>query len=180
MSRDITFQLGPVIIWNVRSEKKNIAFIFAFDFAWCGLTISCTFNDSDVHGAPIPSSEVEFKEGRNLRLSLLHQHLQAAGAFFTPCMGWECVSYFKVNQGQGQPEVKDAFGQPSWLGCVEKEVRACQESVGLFDASSMVVLDIQVSKLIIVRLTVPIGFKIRTDSSSHVLFCFCTTVPGHH
>ena len=163
------------------AKKKHIAFVFAFAFAWCCLTINCTCNDSDVHGAPIPSSEVEFKEGRNLCLSLLHQHLQAAGAYFTPCMGWERVSYFKVNQGQGQPEVKDMFGWLSWLGCVEKEVRACQERVGLFDASSMVVLDIQVSKLTIVRLTVlPTGFKIRVDSSSHVLFRFCTTVPGHH
>ena len=62
-------------------------------------------------------------------------------------MGWERVSYFKVNQGQGQPEVKDTFGRPSWLGCVGKEVEACETSVGLFDASSMVVLDIQVTML---------------------------------
>ena len=100
-----------------------------------------------IYGAAIPSSEVEFKEGRNLCVSLLHHHLQIAGAYFTPCMGWERVSYFKVNQGQGQPEVKDAFGRQSWLGCLEREVDACTSAVGLFDASSMVVLNIEVNFL---------------------------------
>ena len=61
-------------------------------------------------------------------------------------MGWERVSFFKVNQGQGQSGIKDAFGRPSWLGCMEHEVTACSAGVGLFDASSMVVFNVQVTR----------------------------------
>ena len=58
----------------------------------------------------------------------------------------------KTSQGQGQgqgqgersTEVKDAFDRPSWLGCMEREVNACKTGTGLFDASSMVVLDVMV------------------------------------
>ena len=47
-------------------------------------------------------------------------------------------------QGKGSAEVKDAFGRPTWLGCMEREVNACKTGTGLFDASSMVVLDVMV------------------------------------
>ena len=58
------------------------------------------------------------------------------------------MAYIKTSQGQGQgersTEVKGAFDRPSWLGCMEREVNACKTATGLFDASSMVVLDVKV------------------------------------
>ena len=86
-------------------------------------------------------------------MSPLHDQLQAAGAYFTTAMGWERVAYMKTSQGQGQgerlSEVKDAFGRPSWLGCMEREVNACKTGTGLFDASSMIVLDVMVCSSLI-------------------------------
>ena len=71
-----------------------------------------------------------------------------AGAYCVPAMGWERVSYIKTSQGQaqGQGEVKDTYGRPAWLGCLGREVEACKTGTGLFDASSMVIVDVQVGE----------------------------------
>ena len=103
-----------------------------------------------MYGAARPASEVDFEEGRNLRVSALHEQLKADGAYFTQAMGWERVAHFKTDHKDvsSKPVVRDAYGTPAWLRYVDQEVKACLETVGLHDASSKAYLEVEVKMCI--------------------------------
>ncbi|XP_023287737.1 pyruvate dehydrogenase phosphatase regulatory subunit, mitochondrial isoform X2 [Orussus abietinus] len=95
---------------------------------------------------------LEFKTGRNLRMSPIYPKLREAGAVLGQVMGYERPSWFDpdeeydVDPVDGTQRYKIAntntFGKPPWFDCVAEEYAACRETVGLSDYSSFTKIDL--------------------------------------
>ncbi|MBD3852849.1 MAG: GcvT family protein, partial [Acidobacteria bacterium] len=72
---------------------------------------------------------------RNVRRSVLHERLEAAGAHFGESSGWENTSWFAP--ADAEIEFKLTYARPDWFEFHAAEHRAVREAVGLFDMSSM-------------------------------------------
>jgi 4-methylaminobutanoate oxidase (formaldehyde-forming) len=72
---------------------------------------------------------------RNVRRSVLHERLEAAGAHFSESSGWENTSWFAPADATIEPRL--SYGRPDWFEFHAAEHRAVREEVGLFDMSSM-------------------------------------------
>ena len=72
---------------------------------------------------------------RNVRRSVLHERLEAAGAHFGESAGWENTSWFAP--ADAEIEFKLTYARPDWFEFHAAEHRAIREAVGLFDMSSM-------------------------------------------
>jgi len=75
------------------------------------------------------------KTARNVRRSVLHERLKAAGAHFSESAGWENTSWFAP--ADAKIEFKLTYSRPDWFEFHAAEHRAVREAVGLFDMSSM-------------------------------------------
>lgn len=74
----------------------------------------------DIHG---PGHD--FKTGRGLRRSPLHERMASAGAVFSAVAGYERPVWFEAGAGEG------------WEACLGEELAAAATGVALFDLSSM-------------------------------------------
>ena len=72
---------------------------------------------------------------RNVRRSVIHERLEAAGAHFGESSGWENTSWFAP--ADAEIEFKLTYARPDWFEFHAAEHRAVREAVGLFDMSSM-------------------------------------------
>ena len=72
---------------------------------------------------------------RNVRRSVLHERLEAAGAHFGESAGWENTSWFAP--ADAEIEFKLTYARPDWFEFHAAEHKAVREAVGLFDMSSM-------------------------------------------
>jgi len=72
---------------------------------------------------------------RNVRRSVIHERLEAAGAHFSESSGWENTSWFAP--ADAEIEFKLTYARPDWFEFHAAEHRAVREAVGLFDMSSM-------------------------------------------
>ena len=72
---------------------------------------------------------------RNVRRSVLHDRLAAAGAHFGESSGWENTSWFAP--ADAEIEFKLTYARPDWFEFHAAEHRAVREAVGLLDMSSM-------------------------------------------
>ncbi|CAG9855595.1 unnamed protein product [Phyllotreta striolata] len=95
----------------------------------------------------------EFRTGRNLRMSPVYPKLREAGAVFGQVMGYERPTWFDPGHESEERDAQDwstpyrmaytnTFGKPPWFDFVEREYRACRESVGLSDYSSFTKIDL--------------------------------------
>jgi len=75
------------------------------------------------------------KTARNVRRSVLHERLEAAGAHFSESAGWENTSWFAP--ADAKIEFKLTYGRPDWFEFHAAEHRAVREAVALLDMSSM-------------------------------------------
>ena len=75
------------------------------------------------------------KTARNVRRSVLHERLEAAGAHFGESAGWENTGWFAP--ADAKIEFKLTYARPDWFEFHAAEHRAVREAVGLFDMSSM-------------------------------------------
>jgi 4-methylaminobutanoate oxidase (formaldehyde-forming) len=75
------------------------------------------------------------KTARNVRRSVLHERLEAAGAHFGESAGWENTSWFAP--ADAEIEFKLTYARPDWFEFHAAEHKAVREAVGLFDMSSM-------------------------------------------
>ncbi len=73
---------------------------------------------------------------RDLKRSVLHDRLKAAGAFFTEGHGWEMVDWFAPTPQQAKIEKYSWFRQ-NWWHWHAQEHRAAREDVILVDMSAM-------------------------------------------
>ncbi|MDH3248736.1 MAG: FAD-dependent oxidoreductase [Acidimicrobiia bacterium] len=80
-----------------------------------------------------PHSQPE--RARNVRRSVLHDRLAAAGARFAESSGWENASWFGP-VGQEIPHVH-SYRRPPWWGHHAEEHEATRNGVALYDMSSM-------------------------------------------
>ena len=72
---------------------------------------------------------------RNVRRSVLHERLEAAGAHFGESSGWENTSWFAP--ADAEIEFKLTYARPDWFEFHAAEHKAVREAVALFDMSSM-------------------------------------------
>jgi len=72
---------------------------------------------------------------RNVRRSVLHDRLAAAGAHFGESSGWENTSWFAP--ADAEIEFKLTYARPDWFEFHAAEHKAVREAVGLLDMSSM-------------------------------------------
>ncbi|EZA56486.1 pyruvate dehydrogenase phosphatase regulatory subunit, mitochondrial [Ooceraea biroi] len=130
---------------------------------------------------------LEFKTGRNLRMSPIYPKLRDAGAVFGQVMGYERPSWFQPDDDYDLPEFPDGFqrykiaytntfGKPPWFDAVAHEYAACREAIGLSDYSSFTKIDLWSNDTEVVDLLqylcsndvdVPVGSIIHTGMQNH-------------
>ncbi|MBV7330913.1 FAD-dependent oxidoreductase [Chloroflexi bacterium TSY] len=76
----------------------------------------------------------QFKTGRDVRKSTLHDRLAAHGACFGTAAGWERPNWF-APEGV-EPVYKYSYGRQNWFEYSAQEHKAVRENVGIFDQSS--------------------------------------------
>ena len=78
------------------------------------------------------------RTARNVRRSVLHDRLAAAGAHFGVSAGWEFPEWFAGGSGPGQgPGASMAYRRQASHAIVEREHRAVREAVGVIDMTLM-------------------------------------------
>ncbi|KYN15161.1 PREDICTED: pyruvate dehydrogenase phosphatase regulatory subunit, mitochondrial isoform X1 [Trachymyrmex cornetzi] len=130
---------------------------------------------------------LEFKTGRNLRMSPIYPKLRDAGAVFGQVMGYERPSWFQPDHDcdlefpDGFQRYKIAytntFGKPPWFDAVAQEYAVCREAIGLSDYSSFTKIDLWSNDTEVVDLLqylcsndvdVPVGSIIHTGMQNHL------------
>jgi heterotetrameric sarcosine oxidase gamma subunit len=81
------------------------------------------------------------KTGRNIRRSVLHDRLAAAGAHFGQSAGWEFTEWFATRDERPEPAM--SFGRPTAHALVGREHATVREAVGMLDMSLMAKLIVQ-------------------------------------
>ena len=83
----------------------------------------------------------QFKSGRNVRRSILHDQLAANGAYFGASAGWEYPDWFAPKGVE--PKVEYSWGRQNWFSYHSAEHHACRNDVVVFDLSLMTKLLVQ-------------------------------------
>jgi 4-methylaminobutanoate oxidase (formaldehyde-forming) len=83
-----------------------------------------------------------FKTARNMKRSVLHCRLKAAGAFFTEGYGWEQPDWFAPTAEQAKIDTYTWFRQ-SWFNWHAEEHRAAREDVIVMDMTSMACFQVE-------------------------------------
>jgi glycine cleavage system aminomethyltransferase T/glycine/D-amino acid oxidase-like deaminating enzyme len=77
----------------------------------------------------------QFRTGRNIRKSPLHDRLAAAGAYFSASKGWEYPDWF-APEGV-EPKVEYSWWRQNWFEYAAEEHRATREGVIVMDLTLM-------------------------------------------
>jgi glycine cleavage system aminomethyltransferase T/glycine/D-amino acid oxidase-like deaminating enzyme len=80
------------------------------------------------------------KTARNVRRSVIHDRLAAAGAHFAPSSGFEYVEWFAPD---GAPHIEIGWGRDASFPIQAEEHRAVREGVGVLDMSIMAKIVVQ-------------------------------------
>ena len=83
----------------------------------------------------------QWETGRDIKRSVLHDRMVAAGACFGASAGWERPNWF-ARPGQ-KPEYAYDFGRQNWFENNAEEHRAVREAVGVFEQSSFAKILVQ-------------------------------------
>jgi 4-methylaminobutanoate oxidase (formaldehyde-forming) len=83
----------------------------------------------------------QWQTARNVKKSVLHDRLAAAGACFGESAGWERPNWY-ASEGQ-RPQYEYGWGRQNWFHNNAEEHRAVRERVGLFEQSSFAKLLVQ-------------------------------------
>ena len=76
----------------------------------------------------------QYESARGIRLSPLHERIDAAGAVFGETAGWERPNWY-ANEGQAR-EYEYSYGKQNWHDNMVAECIGTREAVGLFDQTS--------------------------------------------
>lgn len=79
----------------------------------------------------------QWRTGRGVRRSVLHDRLAAAGARFGQSAGWEYPLWFTDPDALSAEETETTWGRAASFGTVATEHRAVREAVGVMDMSLM-------------------------------------------
>ena len=83
----------------------------------------------------------QWETGRDVKRSILHDRMAAAGACFGAGAGWERPNWF-AREGQ-EPVYAYDFGRQNWFDNNAEEHRAVREAVGVFEQSSFAKILVQ-------------------------------------
>jgi 4-methylaminobutanoate oxidase (formaldehyde-forming) len=110
----------------------------------------------------------QWTTARNVRKSVLHDRLAAAGACFGESAGWERPNWY-AKPGQ-KPEYEYSWGRQNWFGNNAEEHTAVREAVGLFEQSSFSKFLVQgrdaervMNRLATANMSVPVGKVVYTQ-----------------
>jgi len=127
MSRWITEGQAPDDMWSVDLRRTH---------AWQD-------NDRYLQDRMVESLGIGYQDhwpfrqwttARNVRKSILHDRLAAAGACFGESAGWERPNWY-AKPGQ-KPEYEYSWGRQNWFDNNAEEHTAVREAVGVFEQSS--------------------------------------------
>jgi 4-methylaminobutanoate oxidase (formaldehyde-forming) len=76
----------------------------------------------------------ELESARGLKQSPLHEHLEAAGAWFGIKSGWERPNWFTLDRSK--PGMEYSFGKQNWFENHRREHLAAREDAAIFDQTS--------------------------------------------
>lgn len=76
----------------------------------------------------------QYESARGIRLSPLHDRIEAAGAVFGETAGWERPNWY-ADDGQAK-EYEYSYGKQNWHDNMVRECLGTREAVGLFDQTS--------------------------------------------
>ncbi|MBS0364345.1 MAG: FAD-dependent oxidoreductase [Proteobacteria bacterium] len=83
----------------------------------------------------------QWRSARNVKKSVLHDRLAAAGACFGESAGWERPNWYA--QPDEKPEYQYTWGRPNWFANHAAEHRAVREAVGVIEQSAFSKLLVQ-------------------------------------
>jgi heterotetrameric sarcosine oxidase gamma subunit len=110
----------------------------------------------------------QWQSARNVKKSILHDRLAAAGACFGESAGWERPNWYAL---PGQvPQYEYSWGRQNWFDNQAEEHRAVRERVGLFEQSSFAKLLVQgrdaeavLNRIATASVSVPVGRIVYTQ-----------------
>ena len=110
----------------------------------------------------------QWQSARNVKQSVLHDRVKAAGACFGESAGWERPNWY-ARPGQA-PDYEYNFGRQNWFDNNAAEHRAVREAVGMFEQSSFGKLLVQgrdaervLNTVATADLSVPVGRVVYTQ-----------------
>lgn len=123
----ITDGVQPMDIWDVDIRRilpshNNKSFVVDRTYESLGITYQMHWPNR------------QWETSRNVKRSVLHDRVAAAGACFGESAGWERPNWYAA-PGQ-KAEYQYDFGRQNWFSNNATEHRAVREAVGLFDQSS--------------------------------------------
>ncbi|MBX9607431.1 MAG: FAD-dependent oxidoreductase [Gammaproteobacteria bacterium] len=134
MARWIEDGIQPMDIWDVdvrriQPSHNNKSFVVARTVESLGI------------GYQMHWPNRQWETARNVKQSVLHDRVKAAGACFGESAGWERPNWY-ARPGQ-KPEYEYSFGRQNWFANNAAEHRAVREAVGVFEQSSFSKLLVQ-------------------------------------
>ncbi|MFT4560433.1 MAG: glycine cleavage system aminomethyltransferase T/glycine [Gammaproteobacteria bacterium] len=134
MAQWITDGIQPMDIWDVDIRRiqpchNNKSFVVDRTYESLGI------------GYQMHWPNRQWQTARNVKQSILHDRLSAAGACFGESAGWERPNWY-ADPGQSAAYEYD-FGRQNWFANNREEHRAVREAVGVFEQSSFAKLLIQ-------------------------------------
>ena len=111
---------------------------------------------------------LQYESARGVRLSPLHDRLEAAGAVFGETAGWERPNWYAE---PGQSRVYEySYGKQNWHDNMVRECLAVRNGVGLFDQTSFAKFEVAgpdalnvLDHLSVARIDAPIGKAVYTQ-----------------
>jgi 4-methylaminobutanoate oxidase (formaldehyde-forming) len=110
----------------------------------------------------------QWNTARNVKKSVLHDRLAAAGACFGESAGWERPNWYAI--GAQTPRYEYGWGRQNWFANNAAEHKAVREQVGVFEQSSFAKLLVQgrdalktLNRIATANLNVPVGRCVYTQ-----------------
>ena len=110
----------------------------------------------------------QWATARNVKKSILHDRVAAAGACFGESAGWERPNWYA--RGRQKPEYAYRWGRPNWFRNHAEEHAAVRERVGVFEQSSFSKLLVQgrdaatvLNRIATANVDVPVGRCVYTQ-----------------
>jgi 4-methylaminobutanoate oxidase (formaldehyde-forming) len=110
----------------------------------------------------------QWETARDVKKSILHDRLAAAGACFGESAGWERPNWYAT--ADQKPQYEYAWGRQNWFHNNAEEHRAVRERVGLFEQTSFSKLLVQgrdamqvLNRLATAEMNVPVGRVVYTQ-----------------
>ncbi|MEO0493981.1 MAG: FAD-dependent oxidoreductase [Actinomycetota bacterium] len=114
----------------------------------------------------------QYESARGIRLSPLHDRIEAAGAVFGETAGWERPNWY-ADTGQAR-EYAYSYGKQNWHDNMVRECRGVREAVGLFDQTSFAKARVQgpdalavLNHISVAQIDAPIGKAVYTQWCNH-------------